>query len=81
MNEETDETAEQKPESTHHLFRVRLHKGVWAKLKRISVIETAHHRMHVSISDIARLAINDWIATFEAAERLGAMRPPAVQSE
>ncbi|MDP3772636.1 MAG: hypothetical protein Q8Q85_00030 [Gemmatimonadales bacterium] len=62
---------------THHLFRLWLHKSTWEKLRIIAHAETDRRREYISASDLARVALKDWIEGYVSAERLGAMRPPA----
>ena len=62
--------------SIHHLFRLRVLPHVWDKLGEVAKRETVRKNEFVSRSDIARVAIADWLNGYDAAERLGAMRPP-----
>lgn len=64
------------PDLTHHLFRVRIHKNVWSQLNEIARAESRRTGQHVSVSDLARYAINDWITGHEAAARYGSIKPP-----
>ena len=59
-----------------HLFRLRVPTSTWDELEHIAGIESARKGEFVCNSDIARFAINDWIASWKANERLGALSPP-----
>lgn len=63
-------------DATHHLFRVRLRKSVFLNLQEIAKAETDRTHDYTSVSDIARVAISDWVNSYMANVRLGAMSPP-----
>lgn len=58
-NEETEKS------NTHHLMRVRVHARIFAKLRIIAETECTQTRTYVSVSDLVRSAILNFLRTYE----------------
>ena len=57
-------------ESYHHLMRVRIRKSVFEKLRDVAKKESSITGEYVSVSDIVRSSILNWIQTYEATDRI-----------
>lgn len=55
--------------SLHHLLRVRMRTKRFERLKEIAERESKGDS-YVSVSDIVRIAIDNWLQSYESAERL-----------
>jgi hypothetical protein len=51
--------------STHHLMRVRVHTRIFAKLRVIAEAECRQTNTYVSVSDLVRSAILNFLRTYE----------------
>lgn len=58
------------PSNAHHMLRVRIRKRIFVRLQEIAELESADSPEPVSVSDIVRSALMDWIATHEASRQL-----------
>jgi Arc/MetJ-type ribon-helix-helix transcriptional regulator len=56
-------------DSLHHLLRVRMRSTRFERLKEIAEIES-QKGSYVSVSDIVRIAIDNWLQSYESAERM-----------
>lgn len=65
--------------SKHHLMRVLMHEKVFDKLKDIAAAETTQTGHYISASALVRAAILDWIETYEASQKLAALRTPRME--
>lgn len=54
----------------HHLLRVRMKTTRFQKLQEIADAESKENGTYVSVSDIVRIAIENWIQTYESQTRL-----------
>jgi Arc/MetJ-type ribon-helix-helix transcriptional regulator len=54
------------PDPAYHLLRVRVRKGIFARLQDVAVEETEVTGEYTTVSDIVRSAILDWLATHDA---------------
>ena len=62
---------------THHLLRVWLRRRVFEQLKEIAKEQSVQRKdVRVSVSDLVRAAVNDWLLIHEQAARLGHLVPP-----
>jgi len=61
---------ENEPSSTHHLMRVRVRTRVFNRLREIAEIETDKTGEHTSVSDLVRSALSDYIAVYDATDKL-----------
>ena len=58
------------PDPAYHLLRVRVRKGIFARLQQIAEDETAETDEYTTVSDIVRSAILDWISAHDAEEAM-----------
>jgi hypothetical protein len=58
------------PDPAYHLLRVRVRKGIFARLQQIAEDETAETDEYTTVSDIVRSAILDWISGHDADEAM-----------
>lgn len=58
------------PSASHHMLRVRIRKRLFNRLQEIAKLESQDSPEEVSVSDIVRSALMDWIATHDAARQL-----------
>ena len=65
-----------KPLVGHHLMRVRISKGIFAKLQEIADEETDRKGEHVTVSDLVRAACYNYLLIHESLRRLE-NAPPA----
>ena len=56
--------------SLHHLMRVRIRTTTFEELKKIAKDETDRSGEYTSVSDLVRVALNNWIRTHQSAQRL-----------
>ena len=56
-------------DSLHHLLRVRMRSTRFERLKQIAE-EESKRGSYVSVSDIVRIAIDNWLQSYESAERM-----------
>jgi hypothetical protein len=56
----------QNPDPSFHLLRVRVRKGVFARLQEVAQEETSLTGEYTTVSDIVRSAIFDWLTTHDA---------------
>jgi len=56
--------------SLHHLMRVRIRTTTFEELKKIAKEETSRSGEYTSVSDLVRVALNNWIRTHQSAQRL-----------
>ena len=61
---------ENEPSSTHHLMRVRVRTRIFNRLREIAEIETDKTGEHTSVSDLVRSALSDYIAVYDATDKL-----------
>ena len=54
----------------HHLLRVRMKTSRFQKLQDIAETETKDSGNYISVSDIVRIAIENWLQTYEAQQRV-----------
>ena len=54
----------------HHLLRVRMKTSRFQKLQKIAETETEQSGNYISVSDIVRIAIENWLQTYEAQQRV-----------
>lgn len=69
------------PDPAYHLLRVRVRKGIFARLQQIAEDETAETDEYTTVSDIVRSAILDWISAHDAEEamaRTGRFMPSGI---
>jgi Arc/MetJ-type ribon-helix-helix transcriptional regulator len=57
-------------DSLHHLLRVRMRKTHFNLLKDIAKEETERTGDYVSVSDIVRSSILNWLQTYESQQKL-----------
>lgn len=55
-------------DTLHHLLRVRMRTTRFERLKEIAENES-QGGSYVSVSDIVRIAIDNWLQSYESAER------------
>ena len=65
-------------ESYHHLMRVRIRKSVFEKLRDIAKKESGQTGEYVSVSDIVRSSLLNWLQTYEATDRIRNIQPQPV---
>lgn len=58
------------PDPAYHLLRVRVRKGIFARLQQIAETETAETDEYTTVSDIVRSAILDWMSGHDAEEAM-----------
>jgi Arc/MetJ-type ribon-helix-helix transcriptional regulator len=56
----------QNPDPSFHLLRVRVRKGVFARLQEVAQDETIATGEYTTVSDIVRSAIFDWLTSHDA---------------
>lgn len=56
----------QNPDPSFHLLRVRVRKGVFARLQEVAQEETHLTGEYTTVSDIVRSAIFDWLTAHDA---------------
>lgn len=56
-------------DSLHHLLRVRMRSTRFERLREIAERESKRGS-YVSVSDIVRIAIDNWLQSYESAERM-----------
>jgi Arc/MetJ-type ribon-helix-helix transcriptional regulator len=56
--------------SLHHLLRVRMKTTRFERLQEIASEESEALGMYVSVSDLVRIAIDNWLQTHDCKERL-----------
>jgi len=56
----------QNPDPSFHLLRVRVRKGVFARLQEVAQEETSITGEYTTVSDIVRSAIFDWLTAHDA---------------
>ena len=54
------------PDPSFHLLRVRVRKGVFARLQEVAQEETLATGEYTTVSDIVRSAIFDWLTAHDA---------------
>ena len=54
----------------HHLLRVRMRTARFARLQEIADSESKRTGNYISVSDIVRIAIDNWLQTYETTKRL-----------
>ena len=54
----------------HQLLRVRMKTSRFQKLQKIAETETEQSGNYISVSDIVRIAIENWLQTYEAQQRV-----------
>jgi len=57
-------------DSLHHLLRVRMRTSRFDRLKEIAENESKESGTYVSVSDIVRIAIDNWLQSYESTKRL-----------
>lgn len=56
--------------SLHHLLRVRMRTARFDRLQEIATKESEINGTYISVSDLVRIAIDNWLQTYETAQRL-----------
>ena len=54
----------------HHLLRVRMRTSRFQQLQAIAERESKDSGNYVSVSDIVRIAIDNWLQTYNSTQRL-----------
>ena len=59
-----------KPLVGHHLMRVRIRKGIFEKLEQVANEESLRTNEHVTVSDLVRAAVYNFILLHESVRKL-----------
>jgi hypothetical protein len=59
-----------KPLVGHHLMRVRIRKGIFEKLEQVASEESMRTNEHVTVSDLVRAAVYNYLLLHESVRKL-----------
>ncbi len=59
-----------KPLVGHHLMRVRIRKGIFEKLEQVANEESLRTNEHVTVSDLVRAAVYNFLLLHESVRKL-----------
>ena len=62
------------PTTGHHLMRVRVRSRVFQRLKEVAQEETERSGDYVSVSDLVRAALFDWLGTHDSLRKIAPLR-------
>ena len=54
----------------HHLVRVRMRSSRFQRLQQIAESEKDRTGNYISVSDLIRIAVDNWLQTYESINRL-----------
>jgi hypothetical protein len=59
-----------KPLVGHHLMRVRIRRGIFEKLEQVAEEESIRTNEHVTVSDLVRAAVYNYLLLHESVRKL-----------
>lgn len=59
-----------KPLVGHHLMRVRIRRGIFEKLEQVAEEESMRTNEHVTVSDLVRAAVYNYLLLHESVRKL-----------
>lgn len=62
-----------KPLVGHHLMRVRIRKAIFEKLEQVANEESIRTNEHVTVSDLVRAAVYNYLLLHESVRKLEAL--------